>query len=610
MLKAFNTLVYFLRSIVNLPRFPYILLVFLTFFLFLKSEDYYHFVDSSKYERRMLESDGSGYFAYLPQTFVYKTKNFEFVSDFKEKHPESKIHQGLSNEYDGKKRINKYFVGTAVCIAPFYYATHQAVLAAGGNADGYSIPYEFSVLFAGLLFWFLGMWCIVRLFRKFNLSNITIVFSILGLTLATNIFYYTVYHPDFSHIYAFGIIAFLLLQFKIYADENKAKQLIIIAGLLGILTLIRPTDALIIVLFPFFFSSFKSFLGRLKSIFKNQKISFLIGVLLFMAIIFIQFLNVYQQTGEWRFNEYIAGAEGFDNLLSPKIGEVLFSFRKGFFIYTPFFILLIPGLIELYRWNKYFFVGTLIFFAVFVYIMASWWCWWYGGSLGMRPLIDIYAVLIIPVALLFEKAKRYFKVVLFLFLFTMIDVNTTFTYQLQNGILHYSEMNKERFTQTFLQTGKRYEWMVFLDEPTFDHSKFQKKETWFYNGLSQKWSTINEKHVVEPEIIDNPTWLIISSGLKEKNTEIAIEVSQEILIKSETSIPKVFLFGYQNGERKELSVSYLKFQIPRLNHYFEVKAQLHSKEKYNQMDSLLILVDNGTHGGLIKSLKCELFVGK
>ncbi|MDD2982401.1 MAG: hypothetical protein PHQ74_03350 [Crocinitomicaceae bacterium] len=609
MLKAFNTVVHLLRSILNLPRFPYIFLVFLTVFLFFKSEDYYHFIDSDKYERRMIESDGAGYFAYLPQTFIYKTNHFEFITDLKKKYPDAKFDQGLSPVVDGK-RTDKYFIGTAICIAPFYYATHQGVVAAGGNADGYSVPYELSVLLAGLAFLALGMWSIIRLLRSFSLSNSTIVFSLMGLTLATNMYYYTVYHPDFAHVFAFGIIAFLLLQFKTYADSNKSKHLVIIASLLGLLTIIRPTDALIVLLFPFFFPSFKAFLARLQFILKDQKIAFLLGLILFIAIISLQFINIYQQTGQWRFNEYVVGAEGFDHLFNPKISEVLFSFRKGFFIYTPFFILLIPGFIELYRWNKYFFTGVLSFFVVFTYVMASWWCWYYGGSLGMRPMIDVYAVLIIPVAFLFQKAKRYFKVILFLFLLAMIDVNRTYSYQLQNAIIHYSDMDKESFMHTFLQTGKRYEWMVFIEEPTFDKAKFRKKESLFYNSTNESWSLGKKNQYFETEFTGSLFKMIYVPDSTIRDSKIALEVSYDIFIKEEDHTSKVILFGYQNGERKDLSLNYLKFQIPRIRHYYPVKAQLVSEEKYGQMDSLEIWVDNNVHDALFKRLQADVFVGK
>ncbi len=580
----------------------------MTFFLFLKSEDYYHFIDSAKYERRMIESDGSGYFAYLPQTFIYKTNNFEFINDLKSKYPESKIHQGLSNDVNGK-RTNKYFVGTPICIAPFYLAAHQIEVLYEGNTDGYSIHYELSVLLAGIAFWFLGMWSIIQLFRKFSLSNITIVFGLLGLTFATNIYYYTVYHPDYSHVYAFGIIAFLLLLFKNYADKKESKHLIYIGLLLGLLTIIRPTDILIIFLLPFFFKSIKKFKDQLICIYKNQKLAFILGVILFLGMIGIQFLNIHQQTGQWRFNEYLASAEGFDNWLSPKISDLLFSFKKGFFIYTPFFILLIPGFIELYRWNKYFFVGTLAFFLIFIYIMSSWWCWWYGGSLGMRPMIDIYAIIILPVALLFEKAKTYFKTVLFLFLFAMIDVNTTYTQQLLNGILHYSEMNKESFMHIFMQTGKRYEWMVFIEEPTFDHAKFEKRKTLYYNESSEKWSK-NRWQNKESEFTGSSVILFYIPDSTMRNSKIAIDVSYDILLKRDDNTSKVLLFGHKNGERKELCVNYLNFQIPRIKKFYSVKASLVSDEKYGNLDSLEIIVDNNIHDALFKSMMSEIFVAK
>ena len=241
MLKAFNTLFYFFRSILNLPKAPAITLVFLAFFLFFKSEDQYHYIDVSKKETRMLEKGGSGDFAYLPHVFVSKAKSAENTSEITE------------------ENTNKHFVGTAISIAPFYFTAHQLVLLNGGNTDGYSIPYELAVLLAGLSFWFLGMWSVFRLLRKFDLSNMTIVFSLLGLTLATNLYYYTIFRPDYAPIYAFGVLAFLLLQVKVYVDRNEGKHLVVIGVLLGLIAVIRPLDVLIVLLIPFFFSSFKAF---------------------------------------------------------------------------------------------------------------------------------------------------------------------------------------------------------------------------------------------------------------------------------------------------------------------------------------------------------------
>lgn len=365
------------------------------------------------------------------------------------------------------------------------------------------------------------------------------------------------------------------------------------------ITIIRPTNLCVALIVPFFFGSFRAFWDQLKNLFQNRKLILLAGTLIFGALIFIQFLNIRSQHGHWGFNAYTA--EGFDYLFSPKIGEVLFGFRKGFFVYTPFMLLIIPALYFLYRWNKYFFIGFLATTAVFVYIMASWWCWYYGGSLGMRPLIDIYGLLIIPMIIMFHMVNVVLRTFLLVLLAFMIKFNLVLNYQLMHAILHYADMDKSRFKTIFMQTGRRFEWIFHMTQPSFDESKYSDLSTFSFNPVSQQWETGTVKNQTQERFVPSLIYVPVQ-GL---DSDIAVSTRYYIHLGSEENIPKALLFGYQKGERKELSVNFIGTQVPSADKPCLVEAQLYSSEKYATFDSLEVILENGDGKGIISGAKCS-----
>lgn len=81
-------------------------------------------------------------------------------------------------------------------------------------------------------------------------------------------------------------------------------------------------------------------------------------------------------------------------LSQPNILKFLFSYQKGFFVYAPaFLVLLVAGTIRFVHkrayWKLLSFYGAL--FGL-VYVLSSWWVWFYGGSYGTRVMVDYYAL--------------------------------------------------------------------------------------------------------------------------------------------------------------------------------------------------------------------------
>ena len=88
-------------------------------------------------------------------------------------------------------------------------------------------------------------------------------------------------------------------------------------------------------------------------------------------------------------------------------------------------ILTLVGIPLLYKTYKQFFASVAVTFILAVYVMFSFWCWWYGGSFGCRPIIEYYGLLAIPMAAVFAavSSKKILQSMLVLFVAGCIWLN-------------------------------------------------------------------------------------------------------------------------------------------------------------------------------------------
>jgi hypothetical protein len=153
------------------------------------------------------------------------------------------------------------------------------------------------------------------------------------------------------------------------------------------------------------------------------------------------------QIGQWFIYAY--SHEQF-YFLDPHMFDFLFSFRKGFFVYTPIFILSVVGIYSWYRKSKFQALWWLSTFIVITYIFSSWHMWWYGGTYGTRVFIEYYLFLALPLALWLTKQRgvtlKIVVTVACLFIFN----NVLQQHQYRKGILHYEAMTWDIYKDIFL----------------------------------------------------------------------------------------------------------------------------------------------------------------
>jgi hypothetical protein len=350
----------------------------------------------------VIDSDGRGYYVYLPAFLLYHDLTFDTCVKLERQligNPDYLPEYLVTS--DGHK-VNKYFAGVALLQLPFFGAAVLISEAAGSSVTGYSFWFQFFAGMAALVYLIAGLWFLGKLLRAFTVKPWVIAFTLFAFVAGTNLLYYSVRQPLMSHVYSFFAINGYLYFTTSWFQSNKKTWLFLSGLFLGIVILIRPVNGIVLALIPFLAGGWEPLKAGLKGFIKPGRIIlFLIPLLMIVAI---QPLIWYLQSGSLWLWPY--GNEGF-YFFRPAIWDVLFSFRKGLFIYTPLALVSLTGLIAFYKTDKFKFFILFIFFIIYIFVTSSWWNWYYGDGFGMRPMIDFYGFFAVLLTIALDRSKRW-----------------------------------------------------------------------------------------------------------------------------------------------------------------------------------------------------------
>ncbi|MEI7661324.1 MAG: hypothetical protein WCK34_03970, partial [Bacteroidota bacterium] len=265
----------------------------------------------------------------------------------------------------------------------------------------------------------------------------------------TNLFYYSLWQPTMSHLYSFFLInGFLWISLESLRNWNAGRAFTM-GILLGLILLTRPTNIIVIMLIPFLAgdrTTLRCFLSDLRA----KPKAALVFSITFAALCAIQAAAWYVQTGRLLLWSY--GHEGF-HLASPAIYSVLFSFRKGLFIYTPLVLVSLTGLILLFLKNKMQFFTISGFLIVATWIIAGWWNWYYGDGFGLRAFVDYYGVFAILLALVMNMFHTRAGIAAMLaMLIPFVVLNLVQTWQYTHRVIQPNSMNLEKYRYVLMRT--------------------------------------------------------------------------------------------------------------------------------------------------------------
>lgn len=385
--------------------------------------------------------DVNNYYSYLPAAFVHHDLGFSFPNNYWM--PESPI--------TGNK-IAKGTMGMSILYSPFFGIGYLHAAISGDKLDGYSPPFDFWIHFGTLFYGLIAAFFLLRSLMRF-FKPIIAVASYFLVLFGTNYFYYLFGQGELTHSYLFMLFALIVWLSIRWHQNQKGKYLLCIALLSGLVTLIRPTD-LLIILFPFLYGIYDrtSFKIKMNLLGKNWRV-----LLLAVPIFFIPLLPqmIYWKLYAGSFLYFSYGSEEGFFFNDPQIINVLFSFRKGWFIYTPLAGFMVIGIISLWKKFKEVALPISLLLIITLYIVSCWWDWWFGGSFGHRALIQYYALLIFPLAgvLQFLFKKWWSAVPASLILVFMINLNLFQTAQFRHSIIHWEAMSKEAYYYVWGKKG-------------------------------------------------------------------------------------------------------------------------------------------------------------
>ena len=382
--------------------------------------------------------------------------------------PSAVIHDDLSMSYYNERGywlvadtngvpLQKMTMGMSLLYSPFFMVGHTVALNSRYKADGYSKPYSTSLKIGTYLYVTIGLF-LLYLCLLYFFSPVISALSILLIFLSTNLFYYTLCEGEMTHSYLFFLFSVIIFNTIKWFETYKTKNILFLGLAFGMAVLIRPTSALMFVFIVFYALSKTNITDLIKSQYKI----ILAAVILFFIPLFFQMLYWKIYGGNWMRWSY--GEESF-YFSSPHIMEFLVGYRKGWLVYTPVMIFAIIGMfllkkkIPAMKWS----IPIISFLAI--YILSSWWCWWFGGSFGSRSMVEYYALLIFPLAAFIDKIStiKYLNYsFIFIFGFT-IFYNILGTDKKIWSELHWDSMSKESFWYTFSKIGLNEEEKKLLE---------------------------------------------------------------------------------------------------------------------------------------------------
>ncbi len=377
--------------------------------------------------------------------------NFGFFDKIeKEKYYDENRYYDYRSGANGKV-INKYYCGTALSQLPFFLIAHSISYFANYEMDGYTKYYPILINISAIFYLLIGLFYLNSILKTYKISEWHRVLTLFAAVFGTNLFYYTVGEPAISHINSFAFVSMFFYFSKKYFTAYNKKYILLLAIILGIIILIRPINGLIVLILPFAAGNFKSLRKGFTTAF-NHKIFLLYSFVVMCAIVFIQLIIYKISAGQFIIYSY--GQEGF-NFLSPHIIDILFSYKKGLFLYTPLYLLSFAGCYFLWKSSKFEFYSWLGFFVLITYVFSSWWMWFYGGSFSSRVYVEYIPFFMILLAISFERIESKLHKRLFISLVILLIVVCQIqTFQYRYYDIHWVDMTKEKYWDVFLRIDR------------------------------------------------------------------------------------------------------------------------------------------------------------
>jgi len=410
-------------------------------------------------------SDVISYYGYLPAMFIYHDVSLSFIDAdreaFKDQYWPETTPEG--------KHVLKTTMGLGILYMPFFFLAHVYAKFSHYAADGFSRPYHTALVISCFFYLMIGLWYLRKLLLRYFTDNITAL-TLLGVYFGTNLVWYSTREAAMSHAFLFSIISIYLYFTVLWHEKPDWKNTIVVGVLIGLAILIRPTMAILSLPFLFFnVSSWKTFTDKIILFLKNWPLILLMILCLLLCTV-PQLIYWHAVTGHWVYYSYTAERFFFSD---PHVLDGLFSYRKGWLLYTPIMFFSIFGILLFRPIVRQFNIGIFLTLGICIYVFFSWWSWWYGGSFGQRPMVDLYGLLAIPFASCLDwiKNKKVIKWISVPVLLCFVALNLFQNWQFSKGLISMDGMTKKLYFMGFFSTEAQGEWWANMERPDYDRAR-------------------------------------------------------------------------------------------------------------------------------------------
>lgn len=435
--------------------FCYILMIYTAFFFYPKWKQ-------SRTEAT-ISWDVSGYYMYLPALFIYKDiKHCSFKDSILSKYyPTPDFQQAFLHSNSGNY-VMKYASGQAITMLPFFIAAHTyCKINPAYPADGFSFPYQVCIGIGMLFYAFIGLFVLRKILLHY-FKDITVAILLFCYVVGSNYLNYSAIDQAMTHNVLFTIYCLLIYCTIQFHEKTKTGYAIAIGGLVGLATLIRPTD-IISVLIPILWGihSFKDIKVKFNFI-QLHFFKFLLMAFIFFLVCAIQMIYWKYVANEWIVYSY--EKQGF-SWLRPHVFNYTVSYNCGWLRYCPMMILPLIGTVYYFIKGKNSY-AIVFFILINFYIVTAWDIWDYGGSAG-RAMVQSYPVLAFPFCLLIERMMKskwmYIPLCVSILLFSYLNI--WWTYHAHAGNIQLTGLTKEYYWSVVGKWNGTNEDKKLLDNP-------------------------------------------------------------------------------------------------------------------------------------------------
>jgi len=413
------------------------------------------FIFSFRSSSELITWDSAGYYYYLPAAFIHSDitgQDISWMEEARMKYDFSGTLYQLHKVKDQSNFLPQYTCGMAIMYSPAFFVGHIVAGWTGEEQDGFSRPYQKSVYAWSLLIVLAGLLVLRKLLLRLFDDRIVAI-SIILIGVASNFLIQVAGGLATSHTYIFLLYTVVLIATLKCVEEGKPKWFFVLTATMALACLSRPSE-MVMVLIPIFYGISNKEVWRNKWRLFFEFRNLFPAIILAVIIVLPQFIFWKITTGHWFYMSYANPSEGFD-FGSPHTIEFLFSYRKGWFVYTPLMFVAFFGFIYLWRRNREWFWSLLLFSMANIYFLSSWSGWWYAQCFSQRSMVQSLPVMAIMIGALISGVKGLrLRFIAFAAVFLASVSTMFFSWQYEYRIINKDRMTGPYFWKMFGKTER------------------------------------------------------------------------------------------------------------------------------------------------------------